>query len=228
MGYNNMGAIVKKTVMSKGWDWSQVSDDFWNKVSDEFLPVAYRWKNLGKKTVLDIGCGRGRHSLFLAELGFDVTAVDISPEGIEQLRKEAKKRKLEIKIKTLVGDMLELPFENNSFDCVLGFLSITHTDYAGLKKVISKITDLLTQSGRLYVTFNSKNSHGFHFKSNVKIDEYTIIKTHGFEKGIPHTYLEHDDIVKLLANYKILKFQEIYDYYENITSAHFFVEAEKK
>ena len=219
---------MKKSVKSKGWDWSLVSDDYWNKPSDEFLPVALRWKEVKKQTVLDIGCGRGRHSLFLAEMGFDVTATDISPEGIEQLRQEAKKRKLEGKIKTVVCDMLELPFQNDSFDGVLGFLAITHTDYAGLKKVITKITDMLKKSGRLYVTFNSKNSPGFHFKSNVKIDKYTIIKTHGLEKGIPHTYLEHDDIVKLLANYKILKFQQIYDYYENIASAHFFVEAEKK
>ena len=124
--------------------------------------------------------------------------------------------------------MLELPFQNDSFDGVLGFLAITHTDYAGLKKVITKITDMLKKTGRLYVTFNSKHSNGFRFKSNVKIDKYTIIKTHGLEKGIPHTYLEHDDIIRLLANYEILKFQQIYDYYENITSIHFFVEAEKK
>jgi SAM-dependent methyltransferase len=219
---------VEKSVKSKGWDWSKVSEDYWNKPSDEFVPVALRWKEQGKQTVLDIGCGRGRHALFLAELGFDVTATDISPEGIEQLQKEAKKRKLDGKIKTFVGDMLELPFENNSFDGVLGFLSITHTDYAGLKKVITRITDILKKSGRLYVTFNSKNSPGFHFKSNIKIDEYTIIKKRGLEDGIPHTYLEHDDIVKLLADYKILKFQEIYDYYDKIKSVHFFVEAEKK
>ena len=223
----NTGKIEKKSVKSKGWDWSLVPENYWDEVADEFLPVAYRWKNLKKKTVLDIGCGRGRHSLFLAEMGFDVTATDISPEGIEQLHQEAKKRKLEGKIKTVVCDMLELPFQNDSFDGVLGFLSITHTDYAGLKKVITKITGMLKKSGRLYVTFNSKHSNGFRFKSNVKIDKYTIIKTHGFEKGIPHTYLGYEDIIELLKNYKLLKMQEIHDFYDKIISVHFFVEAEK-
>ena len=223
-----MAKIAEKSVISRGWDWSKVDKSRWTKASDEFLPVALRWKQLNKQTVLDIGCGRGRHSLFLAEMGFDVTATDMSSEGIEQLEKEAKRRKLDNKIKTLVCDMLELPFENNTFDCVLGFLSITHTDYAGLKKVISRITGMLKNSGRLYVTFNSKNSPAFHEKSNLKIDGYTIIKKTGLEKNIPHTYLEHDDVIRLLADYKILKIQQICDYYRNRTSIHFFVEAEKK
>jgi len=219
--------MVEKTKMSKGWDWSLVSDDFWNKVSYEFLPVAYRWKNLKKRTVLDIGCGRGRHSLFLAELGFDVTAVDISPEGIEQLRNEAKKRKLESKIKTLVCDMLELPFEDNTFDGVLGFHSIYHTDYAGLKTAILKITGILKESGQLYITFNSKSNPSFRASDNTVIDEYTVIRHFGLEEGIPHTFLEYDDIIELLADYRILKMQQIQDYFDKRTSIHFFVEAEK-
>jgi SAM-dependent methyltransferase len=223
----NTGKIVEKSVISKGWDWSLVSENYWNKASDEFLPVALRWKDQGRRSVLDIGCGRGRHSLFLAEMGFDVTATDISPEGIEQLKKEAKKRKLDNKIRTLVGDMLELPFENNSFDCALGFYSIFHTDYAGLKKVIGKITDMLKESGQLYITFNSKSNPSFRASDNTVIDEYTVIRNFGIEQGVPHTFLEYNDIIGLLADYKILKMQQIQDYFDKMTSIHFFVEAEK-
>ncbi len=219
---------MEKSVKSKGWDWSQVSEDYWSKVSDEFLPVALRWKELGKKTVLDVGCGRGRHSLFLAELGFNVTAQDISPEGIEQLLKEAKKRKLDGKIKTIVCDMLDMPFKNNSFDCVLGFHSIFHTDYAGLKTVISKVTAILKKSGRLYITLNSKDNPSFKDPSNTKVDGYTIIRNFGIEKGVPHTFVDYNDIIRLLADYKILNMQQIQDYFDKITSIHFFVEAEKK
>jgi SAM-dependent methyltransferase len=219
---------LEKSVKSKGWDWSQIPEEHWNQPSDEFLPVALRWKELGKKTVLDLGCGRGRHSLFLAGMGLNVTAVDISPEGIEQLQQEAKQRKLSGKIKTLVRDMLELPFPVNSFDAVLAFLSITHTDYAGLKKVIAKITHILKDSGRFYVTFNSKNSTGYRDSSNKIVDEYTIVKIGGLEDGIPHTYLEYKDIINLLADYKVLKIQQIEDYHNNYESFHFFVEAEKK
>jgi len=223
-----MQKTVKKSIKSKGWDWSRVGEKYWNIASDEFLPVALRWKEKGKKTVLDIGCGRGRHALFLAEMGFDVTATDISPEGIEQLKKEAKKRKLDGKIKTLVCDMLELPFQKNSYDCALGFHSIFHTDYAGLKKVIRKITAMLKENGQLYITFNSKNNPSFRAADNTVVDDYTVIRHRGIEEGVPHTFLEHQDIIELLADYKIIKLQEISDYFDSLKSIHFFVEAEKK
>jgi SAM-dependent methyltransferase len=223
-----MVKTAEKSVKSKGWDWSQVKKEHWTKASDEFLPIALRWKEMGKQSVLDIGCGIGRHTLFLAELGFDVTALDISPDGIEILKKEAARRNLESKIKTIVCDMLDMPCENNSFDGVLGFLSVTHTDYAGLKAIITRIHDILKTHGRLYMTFNSKNSPAFSDATNIKVDEYTVIKNRGIEKGIPHTYLDHEDIVRLLAHYKILKIQQIQDYYDEVSSVHFFVEAEKK
>ncbi len=146
-----MAKTAKKTVKSKGWDWSQVKDGYWSEVSDEFLPVALRWKEMGKKTALDIGCGIGRHSLFLAGMGFDVTAADLSPEGIAALAKKAKQQKLDKKIKTVVCDMLEMPFNDNSFDCVVGFHSIFHTDYKGLKKIMAKISAILKEKGRLYM-----------------------------------------------------------------------------
>jgi len=223
-----MRKTVEKPIKSKGWDWSKVSEKYWNTASDEFLPVALRWKEKGKKTVLDVGCGRGRHALFLAEMGFDVTATDISPEGIEQLKKEAKKRKLDGKITTVVCDMLELPFEDNSFDCAVGFHSIFHTDHAGLKKVIRKITAMLKKNGQLYITFNSKSNPSFRAADNTVVDDYTIIRHRGIEEGVPHTFLEHQDIIELLADYKIIKMQQISDYFNDSTSIHFFVEAEKK
>ena len=219
---------MEKSIVSKGWDWSQVSEDYWNETSDEFLPVALRWKERGYKTTLDLGCGKGRHSLFLAELGFNVTAVDLSPEGIEQLLTTAKQKNLDKNITTMVCDMLSLPFEKNSFDCVLGFHSLYHTDYAGLKAVVSKITGILKESGQLYITFNSKENPSIRDSSNIIVDEYTVIRNKGLETGIPHTYLGYNDIVELLADYQIIKIQQIQDYFDNQTSIHFFVEAEKK
>jgi 2-polyprenyl-3-methyl-5-hydroxy-6-metoxy-1,4-benzoquinol methylase len=36
-----------------------------------------------KGRVLDVGCGAGRHSLYLQEKGFDVLGTDISPLASE-------------------------------------------------------------------------------------------------------------------------------------------------
>ena len=55
---------------------------------------------LGKKlpphfsSILDLGCGFGANSLFLAEQGWQVTAIDISKTAIERLQEQAKQNNL--------------------------------------------------------------------------------------------------------------------------------------
>ena len=219
---------MAKGSISKPWNWAEIPSTDWTDVSDEFYPVAHRWKSHSKIKALDLGCGRGRHTLFLAELGFSVTAVDLSPDGINQLKLEAQRRGLGHRIETFVCDMLDLSLPDKSFDCVLGFHSIYHTTYADLRALIDRVTRMLEDSGGLYVTFNSKDSPSFRHPSNQILDEHTVIKTTGIEAGIPHTYLGHKDILALLVDYRIKKLQQIGDYYDDGMSIHFFVEAEKK
>ncbi len=58
-----------------------------------------------KGKVLDLGCGQGRDALALARLGYEVTGVDISSVGIQQMLQKAERENLEIK--GLVGDIYE-------------------------------------------------------------------------------------------------------------------------
>jgi len=68
--------------------------------------------------VLDAACGIGTQSLGLAELGYRVTASDISPEAVELARAEAARRGLEIEFG--VADMRSLPEAHRErFDVVL-------------------------------------------------------------------------------------------------------------
>jgi tellurite methyltransferase len=48
------------------------------------------------RRALDLACGGGRHSLFLADKGFDVDAVDISTVALEALREKADLGKINI------------------------------------------------------------------------------------------------------------------------------------
>lgn len=43
----------------------------------------------GDAKVLDVGCGQGRDALFIAKLGYHVTAIDFSPIGISDLKNDA-------------------------------------------------------------------------------------------------------------------------------------------
>jgi SAM-dependent methyltransferase len=60
--------------------------------------------------MLDVACGRGRHSKALAEMGFQVTGIDISLEAIEEAKKEENEQ-----LQFFQHDM-RLPFWINYFD----------------------------------------------------------------------------------------------------------------
>ena len=59
-------------------------------------------------TILDLGCGTGITSRFMATLGAKVTAVDISPKLIEFARKESNHKNVEY----IISDITELALQN--------------------------------------------------------------------------------------------------------------------
>lgn len=70
--------------------------------------------------ILDIACGPGGQTLDLAELIPDgqITAVDAYPPFLRDLENAAANRSLAHRIRTLRGDMTNLPFEPASFDLI--------------------------------------------------------------------------------------------------------------
>lgn len=48
------------------------------------------------QSILDIACGRGRHAIYLAEQGFSVTGIDLSPNSISFAQEEAKTKGLDV------------------------------------------------------------------------------------------------------------------------------------
>ena len=66
--------------------------------------------------ILDVGCGDGRHSLYLAGLGFQVDAFDISTNAIEKI--EYLKERSNLNINTYVCDVLDFNFKNK-YDLII-------------------------------------------------------------------------------------------------------------
>ena len=72
---------------------------------------------LSEEPVLDVGCGTGENSLFLAARGFDVTGVDSAPRAIEKAKRKSKERKVNATF--LVQDALELAALKKRFASVI-------------------------------------------------------------------------------------------------------------
>ena len=67
---------------------------------------------------LDIACGEGRNSIFLARQGFDVTAVDISGKGMAKGRKRCEEEGLTVDFR--LADLERYRF-SESYDLIINF-----------------------------------------------------------------------------------------------------------
>jgi SAM-dependent methyltransferase len=77
---------------------------------EEWLP------RLPRGRALDIACGAGRNSLYLAANGYRVDAIDISGEAIERARASALARGLEIN--WIVADLDDAPLPPETYDVI--------------------------------------------------------------------------------------------------------------
>ena len=70
---------------------------------------------------VDLACGTGRHSIFLAENGWNVTAVDNSSVGIEIARQRAKEKGVEVDFRLADLEKGEFAIEENAYDLICDF-----------------------------------------------------------------------------------------------------------
>lgn len=202
-------------IESKAWDWEKVEENekekIWLQPCIESYFLINRWKQQNKKSFLDIGCGLGRHTIQFAKAGFETQAIDLSTKAIESASQWARKENLTVQF--LQCDMLNLPFKNEMFDCILCRNVISHTDTEGIKKIIQKLYDILKINGECFLTLGSKSANTFKNPNNILVDENTKLRMdEGPEKGVPHFYADMNIIPSLFHQFEIIYIAQVEDF----------------
>lgn len=155
--------------------------------------------------VLDLACGKGRHSIFVNSLGFDTTGVDLSTKSIS----EAKINESET-LRFFEHDMRN-PLPNSEYGLVLNlFTSFGYFDCDDDNlAVFNSIHSYLSSNGLLVIDFmNStkevknlvskavKEEEGITFNISKKFEKGYILKQINFKDG-EQEYTYHEKVQAL-------------------------------
>ncbi|MEV6349702.1 class I SAM-dependent methyltransferase [Actinoplanes sp. NPDC051851] len=103
----------------------------------------------GKGPVADVGCGPGRITAHLHDIGLDAFGVDLSPGMIEVARREHPGLRFE------VGSMTALDIPDASLTGVLAWFSLIHVPDAQVPAVLAEFHRVLAPGGALLIGFHA-------------------------------------------------------------------------
>lgn len=209
-------ASLKDEPDSRGWLTRIPAKDFF-----DFLDWLKTNKIKGR--VLDVGCGAGRHALAFAQAGFDVEGIDFSLKAIVYAKAEAIKAGVSKHTKFSVGDILNLPYENESCDIVNDDGCFHHIAPEDWDHYLKNILRALKRNGIYRLKVFSKNCDYYTCNKNDTDQRWILLK----HKDYTYFFEEHELVELLSTHFEIIQLYEQQHYYDT-SKKFYFVICKKK
>ena len=152
--------------------------------------------------LLDLGCGTGACTWYMAREGFSVSAIDGSATGVEQTRKRLIHEGLTADCQ--VGDFKHLPWKSASFDGALDNAAIYANPYSECRLAVQEVRRVLKPGGVFLSSNFTPQTWGYGLGEEVEPGGFVSIsegplKDRGFvlfmtRSQIEHLYEGFDDI----------------------------------
>ncbi len=173
----------------------------------KFLKKERKYR-LEDRNILDLGCGTGRNSNYLADLSNKVTGIEISKTAIDLAKKRAKELGVDVDYK--LGDIgTNYDIASDSIDVILDVTSSNSLNEKSREIYLSEMNRVLKREGYIFIRALCKdgNKNVKNLLKNSPGREYDtyIIK----EIGLTERVFSRDDFVKTYSKYfKILHLEK--------------------
>jgi 2-polyprenyl-3-methyl-5-hydroxy-6-metoxy-1,4-benzoquinol methylase len=164
------------------WDEKHAAEHATQKPST-FLKEIFETDSwpLPKGRGLDIATGKGRNAIFLAERGFEVVGIDISPVALEMARRAAQEKSLAIDWQEADLERIELP--KGDYDLVVNFNYLQRSLVPQIKKTLKPGGWVIFET---YLTDQSKIGHPIN----------------------PYYLLLHNELLDFFRDFRVLYYRE--------------------
>jgi len=189
------------------WDdtWSHIEAQPWypdEQVVRFFARYVARRSGFGREDVsyatqirpigLDLGCGKGRHVITMAELGIEAHGVDLSKVAVEFARKWLDSRNLQGEVRQ--GSIDTIPYNDGTFDFVVCHGVLDHMVNDLRRRGIEEVWRVLKPNGLFFFSVISKEDSAY--GEGQLIEEDTWILPEGFEKNIPQAFFSRERLIR--------------------------------
>ncbi len=169
--------IVAETSWDPVWEGLFRSRE-WGRYPNEHLMrfVArnfYSAPNRSQVRLLDLGCGQGPNTWYMAREGFSVSAIDGSPSAVAHARERLQGEDLRADLR--VGDYLNLPWKDALFDAVVDIASLYANRAENFKQALQEVRRVLKPGGLIFSISFSKNTWGYGLGTELEPDGFTDI-----------------------------------------------------
>ena len=214
------------------WDSFFFEKD-WGRYPSESL-IRFTARNFYSLTrsqvkILEIGCGPGPNIWYFSREGFDTYGIDSSGVAIEKAKQRLNNEGLAANLQ--VGDIVDLPYEDNFFDAVIDNVCLYNIDVLKTETILSGIKRVLKPKSLFYSqTFADDTYKGLDFKQ-IKDFEYIDASDGPFYGSGFFRLADKSTVEKLYGKYFTIKHCDKLQWYlnnEKITVSHWIVISQKE
>ena len=166
-------------------------------------------KNEKALLVLDVACGGGRNSFFLAGKGFHLIGLDISQVALKLASERARSEKTQCTF--VLGTFLNLPFRNGNFDAAISTYGIENVSLQEVGRALSEMKRVTKKGGVLFVTLHSEKHWRFGQGKEIDHHEYlTFSKTRNRKIKVVTHFFDREEAKRLFRHVglKLLSIKE--------------------
>ena len=182
--------------MTNVWDEIFTSESFCSDLNPRrFVTENIKSIPASAGPVLDVGCGCGRHLVYLAAHGYRVYGIDLSDVALAKAEENLRRFGLSAVLQR--APMWEIPFGGVPFAAALAINVLNHGTLDEIARAVRAILQRLLPGGVFLLTLLTTNDYR---ACGRQVDGHTYICDRGPEKGVLHTVFDKPSAGALLAD----------------------------
>ena len=155
--------------------------------------------------ILDLGSGEGRTLFFLAEMGHDIRAIDVSQTAVDRCNALAKDK--DLKVAAEVGDIGEMDIPEGTYSLVIAGWVLNFFRRSQAERIVERIKAGLGEKGLVYVGVFSVDEPG-HEKARRTLEQVEENTYYCPDRGSHIYYFHTAELLSLFSGLDLVHFSE--------------------